>query len=145
MTEAGEIAHAAFRGTVGAMAMSGLRRFAADLGLIERSPPQQVMHETRLRRFLPDDREQAAEELVHWVVGAVGGAIYGALPAAVRRAPWAGPAYGLGIWVSFEGGVAPALGLSHHRVHGVAARLVLIADHTVYGLVLTELRERPRR
>jgi hypothetical protein len=147
MIDRGELAHAAFRGAIGSMAMTGLRRFAVTLGAIERPPPQQITHEAAsgLMRKVPEDLEPAVEELVHWAVGAAGGVGFVLLPEPVRRAPWAGPAYGLAIWLSFELVVAPVLGLSHRHRHGVGARVVLIADHALYGLVLTELRGRPSR
>jgi hypothetical protein len=142
----GEVAHAAFRGVVGAMAMTGVRAFAVETGMLERPPPQQVAREAApgLLRAAPDGSERAVEELVHWAVGALGGVGFAVLPAPLRRLPWAGPAYGLGIWLSFELVGAPLLGLSHHERHGAKARVALIADHTIYGLVLSELRERPR-
>lgn len=48
--------------------------------------------------------------------------------------PWAGPVYGVLAWTAFEAGLAPALGL--HRGHGGAARLALLADHVLYGVVV---------
>jgi hypothetical protein len=142
-----ELAHGALRGAIGAMAMTGVRRFAVAAGMISRPPPQQLAREAApgLLRAAPDGSEPAVEELAHWAYGAGGGAAFAALPSGLRRLPWAGPAYGLVLWLGFEIGLAPALGLSHHRRHGAVARLVLIADHALYGLVLNELRERPRR
>ncbi|MET0600997.1 MAG: hypothetical protein ABW167_03325 [Baekduia sp.] len=48
------------------------------------------------------------------------------------------------MWLGFELVLAPVLGLSHGRRHGAIARVALMADHALYGLVLSELRERPR-
>ena len=146
MIARGEVAHAAFRGVVGAMAMTGARTFAVQAGMIERPPPQQIAREAApgLLHAAPDGSDRAIEELVHWAVGAAGGVGFALLPAPLRRMPWAGPVYGLGIWLSFELVGAPLLGLSHHERHGAAARVALIADHTIYGLVLSELRERSR-
>jgi hypothetical protein len=146
MTGRSELAHGALRGAIGAMAMTGMRRFAVEAGMLQRPPPQQVVREAApgLWRVAPEGRERAVEELTHWAYGAGGGVMFAALPDAVRRLPWAGPVYGLTLWLSFELVLAPVLGLSHHRRHGVLARVALMADHALYGLVLSELRERPR-
>jgi hypothetical protein len=40
---------------------------------------------------------------MHWAVGAVGGAIFGRLPAVVRSRPWIEAAYGLGMWFRAPG------------------------------------------
>jgi hypothetical protein len=146
MTDRSELAHGALRGAIGAMAMTGMRRFAVEVGLLERPPPQQMAREAApgLLRAVPDGNERAAEELAHWAYGAGGGVAFAALPEAVRRLPGAGPAYGLVLWLGFEVVLAPALGLSHHRRHGAGAHVALMADHALYGLVLSELRARPQ-
>ena len=146
MTDKRELAHGALRGAVGAMAMTGMRRFAVEVGMLQRPPPQQIVREAApgLRRTAPAGRERAVEEVVHWAYGAGGGVAFAALPDVARRLPWAGPAYGITLWLGFELVLAPLLGLSHHRRHGVVARVALMVDHALYGLVLSELRERPR-
>jgi hypothetical protein len=146
VTDRSELAHGALRGAVGAMAMTGMRRFAVEAGLLERPPPQQMAREAApgLLRAAPDGRERAVEEVAHWVYGASGGVVFAGLPEGVRRLPYAGPVYGLALWLGFELVLAPALGLSQHRRHGAGAHIALMADHALYGLVLSELRERPR-
>ena len=83
-------------------------------------------------------------EAAHWAFGAGGGAAFGALPREVRRRPWAGPLYGLVVWLGFELGIAPALGLSQARRVRLIDRLALAADHLLYGLVLTATRPTAR-
>ena len=51
-----------------------------------------------------------------------------------------GPIYGLVVWLGFELGVAPALGLSQSKRLRPVERLTLAADHLLYGLVLSEPR-----
>jgi hypothetical protein len=63
-----------------------------------------------------------------------------ALPGTVRRSPWAGPIYGLIVWLGFEWGIAPALGLSQAKHLRPVDRLALAGDHMLYGLVLSEMR-----
>ena len=65
------------------------------------------------------------------------------LPDRVRRRRWAGPAYGLGVWLGFELGLAPALGLKQARQVRPLERCALAADHLLYGFVLSEMRARP--
>jgi hypothetical protein len=52
--------------------------------------------------------------------------------------------YGLAVWLGFEMGIAPALGLSQAKRVRLVDRLALAADHLLYGLVLSEGRRRPR-
>ena len=70
--------------------------------------------------------------------------MFGALPRGLRRRAWAGPVYGLAVWLGFEMGIAPALGLSQAKRVRLVDRLALAADHLLYGLVLSEGRRRPR-
>jgi hypothetical protein len=58
----------------------------------------------------------------------------------MRRQSWAGPAYGLVVWLGFELGIAPALGLSQAKRARPVDRLALAADHLLYGLVLSATR-----
>ena len=141
-----EVAHAAMRGVIAAMAMTGVRAFTVDLGIVEQTPPQAILKQRArgLIRRVPRGRRRAAVELCHWGYGAGGGAAFALLPERIRRRAWAGPAYGLAVWLGFEAGIAPALGLTQAKRLRPAERLALAADHLLYGLVLTETRRRPR-
>jgi hypothetical protein len=145
-SQAGEIAHATLRGAIAAMAMTGMRAFTVDLGIVEQTPPQAVFKQRArgLIRRVPRGRRRAAVELAHWAYGAVGGAAFAVLPQGVRRRAWAGPAYGLAVWLGFEVGVAPVLGLKQANKLRAAERTALAADHLLYGLVLSEIRARPQ-
>lgn len=48
------------------------------------------------------------------------------------------------LWLGFEMGVAPALGLKQSRQLRPVERAALATDHLLYGLVLSETRSRPR-
>ena len=130
--------HAMLRGVVGAMAMTGVRVFAQHAGLIREDPP------SRMTRKKSRGASRAKVELVHWSMGAGFGAGYGMLPEEVRRRAWSGPLYGLIAWIGFDAVVAPALGLKKRGWPKGRERAVFIADHLLFGLVLNELRSRPR-
>jgi hypothetical protein len=141
----GDVLHGAARGAVGAMAMTGMRVMTTKLGLLEQTPPQAVSRQPArglraLLRRAPRRQRTALVEAAHWAFGAGGGAAFGALPRAVRRHRWAGPVYGLVVWLGFELGIAPALGLSQSRRLRLIDRLALAADHLLYGVVLSEPR-----
>jgi hypothetical protein len=140
------IAHAALRGGVAAMAMTGMRVLTVELGLVEEPPPQAIFRQKAkgLLRLVPRKRRRAAIELAHWGYGAGGGAAFGALPDSLRERAWAGPVYGLVVWASFEAGLAPLLGLKQAGEKRPAERAALALDHLLYGFILSEFRRRPR-
>jgi hypothetical protein len=141
-SRAGDVLDGAARGAVGAMAMTGMRVLTTELGLVEETPPQAVSRQRAraLLRRAPRRQRRGLVEAAHWAFGAGGGAVFGALPGAVRRRRWAGPVYGLVVWLGFELGIAPTLGLSQARRVRAVDRLALAADHLLYGLVLTGTR-----
>ena len=144
---AGEVLHSAARGAVAAMAMSGLRTVTVSFGVVEETPPEAIFRQRArgLLRRVPRSRRKGVIELAHWAYGTGGGAAFGVLPESVRRAAWAGPVYGLVLWATFEAGLAPALGLARAKTQRPLERAAIAADHFLYGLVLSELRRRPRR
>ncbi|MGI8558070.1 MAG: hypothetical protein ACR2ND_07145 [Solirubrobacteraceae bacterium] len=147
---AGDVLSGAAAGVVGAMAMTGMRVLTTELGLVEEPPPQAVSRQRArgLRALLsraPRQRRRGLVEVAHWTFGAGGGAAFGALPRELRRNPWAGPLYGLLVWLGFELGIAPVLGLSQVKRLRLVDRLALAADHLLYGLVLTATRPTPRK
>jgi hypothetical protein len=146
VTAASEILHAGIRGAIAAMAMTGMRAFTVDAGIVEQTPPEAIFKQKArgLIRRVPRNRRRATVELAHWGYGAVGGAAFGALPDGIRRRAWSGPIYGLVVWLGFEAGLAPALGLTQARRLRLAERLALAGDHLLYGLVLSETRRRPQ-
>ena len=142
----GEVAHGALRGAIGAMAMTGVRTFTVSIGLVRETPPQSIAKRRRVTgvlSYIPKRRRQAAIEVFHWSVGILGGSIFGALPDELRRARWFGPVYGLGLLLPYDFVVAPALGLKQATRPKPAEQAALIADHLLYGFVLSEMRKRP--
>lgn len=143
---AGEVVHAAMRGAIGAIAMSGMRTVTTRFGLVRETPPKAIFRQRApgLLGRIPRGRRQGVVEVFHWTYGAAGGAAFGLMPEEVRLRAWAGPAYGLFVWLGFELGIAPALGLSQARRPRPVERLALAADHLLYGFVLSETRRRPQ-
>lgn len=142
----GEILHGMLRGVVGAMAMTGMRQLTTGLGLVRETPPESIVRrQTKgLLRLVPRRRRRVAVTAVHWAVGAQGGAAYALLPDGVRRARWAGPAWGLAMLVVYQRVVAPALKLPQAKDPELSERLALAGDHMLYGVVLSEFGQRPR-
>ncbi len=131
-------------GAFAAMAMSGMRTLTNELGLVGETPPEAMAREGAggLLRQIPSAKRGAVVELSHWGFGAVGGAFFGVLPGWLRRRNWAGPAHGLLVWLGFEAGLAPALGLSKAKATRPVERAAFAADHVLYGLVLAVGLER---
>lgn len=128
------------RGLVASMAMSGMRELTAGMGWLERTPPDEIVHDEAPLLVLPlsEGHEQAVVELAHWAYGTAFGAVYGLLPERVRRSRWAGPGFGIGTWLVYELAIAPALGVQVAKRRTVTSRLMLVADHVLYGLVVAD-------
>jgi hypothetical protein len=128
------------------MAMSGFRTFTVELGLVKQTPPEAIVKQRArgILRMVPRKRRRAAIEAVHVGYGAFGGAVFGLLPDRVRLAAWSGPVYGVILWLGFELGIAPLLGLSQAKRPRPVERAALAADHVLYGLLLSETRRRPQ-
>lgn len=141
-----DVLHATMRGAIAAMAMSGMRAFTVNAGLVEETPPEAILRRRArgLMRRVPRRRRPAVVQLLHWGYGAGGGAIFAMLPRTARRRAWAGPAYGLVAWLGFELALVPALGLRHARELRPLERVALAVDHLLYGFVLSETRRRPQ-
>jgi hypothetical protein len=128
----------AARGTVAAMAMSGMRQAAVGLGMIERTPPDAILAEgvPAVLRSVPEHRRTAFIELAHWGYGATAGAAFGLLPGRLRASRLTGPVYGVLAWSMFELALAPALDLAHARRARTQERAALLVDHIVFGLIV---------
>lgn len=124
------------RGAIASMAMTGVRVVTVSLGLLDQPPPQQIAGEASGSR-------RAAIEVAPWAFGAAAAAGFGMLPESWRKRSWSGPLYGLLIWTGFEA-TAPLLGLPHAEDTRITDRLVLAADHALYGFILDETRRAPQ-
>jgi hypothetical protein len=136
--------HATVRGVIGAMAMTGMRQLTYDLGLMRTTPPEMIAKHARGLKKIPKRRRTAVVVLLHWAVGAQGGFMYGLLPESVRRTRWSGPAFGIAIWAGFDAAIGPLLDVKKGDWPNARERATLIADHVLYGFVLSETRAQPR-
>lgn len=127
----------AVRGLVAAMAMSGMRQVTTRLGLLPRTPPEQVAEDEapRLLARVSPERRAAVVELAHWEFGLAFGAAWTLVPAAIRRQPWAGPAYGLVVWQGFLL-TAPLLGVGTPQDRTPSAVGALALDHLLFGAIV---------
>jgi uncharacterized membrane protein YagU involved in acid resistance len=126
--------HAGVRGAIAAMAMTGMRVLTIELGLLKETPPLGIARQRarRLIRRAPRRHRRAVIEIAHWGYGAAGGVGFALLPKSVRsHRRWIGPIYGLLIWLGFELGMAPLLGLREARERRLVERAALAADHAL--------------
>lgn len=133
------ISRAGARGLVAAMAMTGSRTVAAGIAPGERTPPEAIMEKHAPGLFfshLSEHHREAVTEVLHWAYGAGGGMAFGLLPARIRRLPGTGAVYGLAIWLGFEMGIAPLLGIEQVKHRKVLWRVVIALDHVLYGVVV---------
>jgi len=128
------------RGTVAAMAMSGMRELTISLGLVDRPPPDEIADEgvPALFAAIPARYRDGAIELAHWGYGAGMGVVYGLTPRALRRRRWFGPLFGLGIWAFFERIVVPTLRLRRAGQRPLGERVATVADHLLYGVIVSQ-------
>jgi hypothetical protein len=135
------------RGVVGALAMSGMRALAKDAGLIEKTPPEAIAEDddaSGVMARVPAGHRSTAVRLFHLAVGAAGGVGFGMFPDAIRHHGWAGPAWGVFLWLTYELGAAPLLGTEHARRARPVEQATLVGDHLLYGYVISETRGQPR-
>lgn len=139
-TSRGSPLRAAIRGLVASMAMSGLREVTTGMGWLERTPPEEILRDEAPLLVLPlsEGRERVAVQLAHWGYGTAAGFAFGLLPASFRRSRLAGPGYGAVIWLGYELVLAPALGVQVAERRTVMSRVMLVADHLLYGLVVAD-------
>ena len=143
MDDERQVAASAAIGVLAAMAMTGMRVVTVGVGLVRRTPPEEIAVEGVPRLFarVPPERREAALEVAHWAFGASAGAAFAFLPRAVRRTTWGGPAYGLAIWAVFEAAIAPLLGLRAPAERPAAERAAIVADHLLYGAIVAARRD----
>ena len=143
----GEVLDGAVRGAVGAMAMTGMRVLTTGLGLVEETLPQGRPAASARALCCGGRRAGSAGG---WSRSPTGPSVpaaarcSGRCPAACAGAAGRARCTGLAVWLGFELGIAPALGLSQAKRVRAVDRLALAADHLLYGLVLSGTRRGAR-
>ena len=123
----------AIAGVCATMAMtSGMRLLFGGLGRKERYPlpPREITEDLvpAPRRALP-----ALTVLAHFAYGGLAGALFAALPRALRQ----GPLYGVAVWaLSYLGWIPAARVLVPAPRHPARRNALMIAVHLVWGLAL---------
>ena len=86
-------------------------------------------------RSLPEDRRDAAGEVVHYATGAAFGALFGVLaPRLPLPVVAAGALYGAAVWLVSDETVVPALGFSRRPwEYPASTHAKALAAHLVYG------------
>lgn len=133
------LVRAGARGLLGAMVMSGARQLTTNLGIMDETPPETMVSRVAptALRTVDRDKRSALTELAHWGYGTAGGLGYGLLPRPLRKSAATGPLYGIAVWLAFELGIAPLLGLRNPQGR-IAGRAALMLDHALYGVVVAD-------
>jgi len=134
------IVDGALAGIAGAGCMTVLRMAARRWGLIDVTPPQAT--KGWLTGASPRHDDSAAHHLleaaVHLAVSATGGAVYGTrVSPGERPAVGGGILFGLAVWATAFGVIAPALGIARAPWRGTWKQsAVNVTAHLLYGVSL---------
>ncbi len=137
-------------GLVGGLAGAGAKMVAEQIfpprtqGQI---PPPVLFAENVASRRLPEDERQLALQGIHWIFGAVAGAVYGAL---VEMEPslgaWHGAAFGITLNRITHESILPKLGLTAAPGNQpTQERISEWVTHAVYGVATDSVRRAVRR
>jgi putative membrane protein len=102
----------------------------------------EMVSDAVLDRPLSSEEKQVAGPAVHYVFGALVGAVYGGLAETAPRATMcAGMGYGAAVWLLADEVAVPAAGLSRSPLKTSAVKhLEALASHLVYGLTMEGTR-----
>jgi putative membrane protein len=137
-------------GLVGGLAGAGAK-MVAEMVFPPRTegqaPPPVVLAENVARRRLPEQERELALHGIHWVFGAVAGAVYGAL---VEVEPsfgaWRGAAFGITLNRITHESILPRLGLTAPPgSQPTQERISEWVTHAVYGVAADSVRRAVRR
>jgi uncharacterized membrane protein YagU involved in acid resistance len=96
---------------------------------------------------LTEEEKKVAEPAVHYAVGGVSGAVYGAAAELMPSVTFgAGIPFGTVVWLVVDEGAVPILGLSKSPTeYPVSIHVYALASHFVYGLTTEVVRRAVRR
>ena len=95
-----------------------------------------------LETEIPDEHKPAAGRAVHYAMGTVSGAIYGATSELLPFVRWGnGLAFGAVLWWIADNEVVPAIGLADEPSrYPPSTHAYALASHLVYGMVTESVR-----
>lgn len=140
----------ALAGLIGGLAGAGAKMVAEQLfppRVQGQTPPPIVLAEQVVGRPLPEGDRQLALQGIHWIFGALAGAVYGVL---VEYEPslgaWRGAAFGITLNRITHESLLPTLGLSAPTgQQPTQERISEWVTHAAYGVATDSVRRAVRR
>ena len=144
------VARGAFAGFIGGLAGSGAKIVAEKLfppRIEGQTPPPVVLAENVAGRRLTEADRQLAMQGIHWIFGALAGAVYGALVEIEPSfAAWRGAAFGITLNRITHESVLPRLGLTAPPgAQPAQERISEWVTHAAYGVTTDTVRRAVRR
>lgn len=144
------IARGALAGLIGGLAGSGAKMIAEKIlppRIEGQTPPPVVLAENVAGRRLPESERQLALQGIHWIFGALAGAVYGALVEVEPSfAAWRGVAFGITLNRITHESLLPRMGLAAPPSRQpTQERISEWVTHAAYGVVTDTVRRRVRR
>ncbi len=144
------IAKGLLAGLVGGLAGAGAKIVAEQIfppRTQGQTPPPVVLAENVAGHRLPEQERELALQGIHWIFGAVAGAVYGAL---VEMEPslgaWRGAAFGITLNRITHESILPKLGLTAPPSRQpTQERISEWVTHAVYGVATDSVRRAVRR
>jgi putative membrane protein len=143
------IAKGALAGFIGGLAGSGVKLIAEQVfppRIEGQTPPPVVLAESVTGRRLPDSERRLALQGIHWLFGALAGAVYGALVEVEPSfAAWRGAAFGLTLNRLTHESLLPKFGLSEPPDRQpTQERISEWVTHATYGITTDTVRRAVR-
>lgn len=150
MSKKRSILKGALAGLVGGLAGAGAKIVAEKIlppRVEGQTPPPVVLAEQVAGHPLSPGQRQAAMQSIHWIFGALAGAVYGA---AVEIEPslgaWKGAAFGVTLNRLTHESLLPRMGLAAPASHQpTQQRISEWVSHAAYGVVADVVRKRVRK
>ncbi|HEY1499498.1 MAG TPA: DUF1440 domain-containing protein [Acidobacteriaceae bacterium] len=144
------IAKGALAGLIGGIVGSGAKMIAEQMlppRVEGQTPPPIVLAENVTRRRLPESQRKLAMQGIHWIFGALAGAVYGALTEVEPSlGAWRGAAFGITLNRLTHESLLPRLGLADPPNRQPAQeRISEWVTHAAYGVTTDTVRRAVRR
>jgi putative membrane protein len=144
------IAKGALAGLIGGLVGSGAKMIAEQMlppRVEGQTPPPVVLAEHVTGRRLPEAQRKLALQGIHWIFGALAGAVYGALTEVEPSlGAWRGAAFGITLNRLTHESLLPRLGLADPPSDQPAQeRISEWVTHAAYGVTTDTVRRAVRR